>query len=729
MGSSDRFDGAFLTSTAAGAHRRLGKRWSHARRAASFAVLAAGLPVFAAICPMAGKPTFGAEPQMLIDTTCEDPGFNERNFEIDKVSQATLTVKATGQQISYTQVDGHFNPTQTQASLPAGVSSSPTTVRHGVTWLFPAKQFWHNRFFEAVYPLAMSQSYIGDPTFEFTHGGYVVNVRPGSPNVGYRVDAAAAKLAKAYANKLYSNSGRIYGYIYGISGGSIQTMGAVESTTGVWDGAMPTSLAIDALSLHSFMWDSLYMMAVPPAQRDSIAKAVRTGATTDIYSGLNSEQHAVLDELLNAGYGRRALENGFWVFSLPFYTGGGLASIDPTYEDDFWSKPGYEGANPPSFLRAAKVDGVATIATINHDAQNAPTSITFDPATVPAMGSMGSEGLQFYVYAADGKTRTVGPSGSSLNRDLKGPILTLKGPNDPVMLNALSVGGRIRINNRYLLALCFYPRHDIVTNGDPAYKQYLNADGASKYPQRSVPAWQMNSLATQGGTLETGNIKFKTFIMENLLDPNSYPYTASFYHSRILKVLGQTRANEMVRIYYNDNANHADLFEIKGDNNGFLVGFGGIWLHALEDLVNWVEKGMPPAPSTRFSVDEHNQVSIPTPASKRGGIQPVVTLSVNGEDHATVGVNQAVKLTGKIETPPNTGTVLQYDWYLGDGPVKYETPTVLQVPQELVNVSRTVSFPKAGTYELTLRATAQRVGNSDYWTNLQNLARVQIVVR
>jgi hypothetical protein len=95
------------------------------------------------------------------------------------------------------------------------------------------------------------------------------------------------------------------------------------------------------------------------------------------------------------------------------------------------------------------------------------------------------------------------------------------------MLNALSVGGRIRINNRYLLALCFYPRHDIVTNGDPAYKQYLNADGASKYPQRSVPAWQMNSLATQGGTLETGNIKFKTFIMENLLDPNSYPYTAS----------------------------------------------------------------------------------------------------------------------------------------------------------------------------------------------------------
>ena len=217
-------------------------------RAWVFLALASALPTTAAVCPSPGKPVLGAEPQILIDANCEDTGFNERNFVIDKVSQATLTVKGTGQQIPYTQVDAHFNPTQKQASLPAGVRSSPTTVRHGVTWLFPAKPFWQNRFFDAVYPLPMSQSYIGDPTFEFTHGGYVVNVRPGSPNVGYRVDAAAAKLGKAYANKLYGNSAQIFGYIYGISGGSIQTMGAVESTTGVWDGAMPTSLATDGLS-------------------------------------------------------------------------------------------------------------------------------------------------------------------------------------------------------------------------------------------------------------------------------------------------------------------------------------------------------------------------------------------------------------------------------------------------------------------------------------------------
>ncbi|MBV8890492.1 MAG: hypothetical protein JO266_00690 [Acidobacteria bacterium] len=239
----------------------------------------------------------------------------------------------------------------------------------------------------------------------------------------------------------------------------------------------------------------------------------------------------------------------------------------------------------------------------------------------------------------------------------------------------------------------------------------------------------MNSLSTQGGTPETGNIKFKTIIMENLLDNRSFPYTASFYHSQIVKTVGPARADQMVRIYYNDNANHADLFEIQGDDKGFTVSFGGIWLQALIDLTNWVEKGVAPAPSTRYSVDEHNQVSVPTRAAERGGIQPVVTLTVNGTDHASVGVNQAVTLTGKIEAPPNTGKVVQYDWYLGGSPVKYEAPTVLPTPQPIVNVTRAVSFPKPGVYELTLRAAAQRDGVSAVWTNMQNLARVQIIVQ
>jgi hypothetical protein len=54
---------------------------------------------------------------------------------------------------------------------------------------------------------------------------------------------------------------------------------------------------------------------------------------------------------------------------------------------------------------------------------------------------------------------------------------------------------------------------------------------------------------------------------------------------------------------------------------------------------------------------------------------------------------------------------------------------VLPTPQSLVEVTRTVTFPKPGVYEVTLRATAQRNGTSDFWTNMQNLARVQVLVQ
>jgi hypothetical protein len=192
-----------------------------------------------------------------------------------------------------------------------------------------------------------------------------------SPNVGYRVSAAAAKLAKAYANKLYGNTGRIYGYMYGQSGGSVQTIGAAEGTTGVWDGLVPVVIATDALNVHSFMWDALYALVVPEGKRQSIADAAAPGSGRDIYAGLTSDERAVLDELLNAGFPRNVLE------TMPFSAGivtlgaSAMRSYDPSYEEEFWSKPGYEGINPPPYLQAAKVDGFATITSITRNAERA----------------------------------------------------------------------------------------------------------------------------------------------------------------------------------------------------------------------------------------------------------------------------------------------------------------------------------------------------------------------
>lgn len=703
----------------------------------AIAAMLTAQPANAGQCLFIGSPQQGVEPPLAVDATCVDPDYNAGTFVVESTTRKSLTLP-TKEEIAYTEVKGHFPATHSRDTLMPGATGGPTLAQHGVTWKFPDKAHFSNRFLQNVYPIGGG---FVDPAFAFTHGAYIVGVTPGTPSVGYRVDAAAAKLAKEYANKLYGDTGRIYGYIYGVSGGSVQTIGAAEGTTGVWDGALPISIATHSLNVHSFPWDGLYALAVPEAKRKAIAAAAAPESGKDIHEGLTAEETAVLDELLNAGFSRRALENNQFSLAMTTILAGGLPTTDPTYEDDFWTKPGYEGSNPPTYLKAAKVDGFATITAIHRNEAGEPTGVELDPATIPALGTIGDTGLQYYVYAPDATTRYVGPSGGSLVGALKGNIFTITKPvqsgfipagppTDPALLKGLTVGGKIRINNRFLLAVCFYPRHTALNNANPAYKQYRKADGTWKYPQRPVSIAFTSTASTTGGLVESGAVRFKTIIMENTVDPNSYPYVGSFYHSQIRRTLGAAKADQMARIYYNDNADHASFGDIRGTDASMLVGFGGLVHQALLDLANWAEKGVTPAPSTRFTIDPMNQVVLARDVQVRQGLQPVVTLSANGAGYAEVKAGQAVMLSGTITVPPGRGKVMQYDWYLGEKlPVAYEAPVVLAKPQAGVKVSRELSFNTPGSYLVTLRALAQRNGIADPTTSLQNLARVRIVVR
>ncbi|MBW8783085.1 MAG: PKD domain-containing protein, partial [Novosphingobium sp.] len=122
---------------------------------------------------------------------------------------------------------------------------------------------------------------------------------------------------------------------------------------------------------------------------------------------------------------------------------------------------------------------------------------------------------------------------------------------------------------------------------------------------------------------------------------------------------------------------------------------------------------------------------LPVGARERHGLQPVIHLKVNGQERAEVAVNQPVRLEGRIEMPPRTGKIVQYDWYLGGSDFTYEPATKLAKPAMVANPTRTVSFPTAGEYLITLRTFAQRDGVHDTTnpTLLQNLARVRVVVR
>ncbi|TAP45843.1 hypothetical protein [Arthrobacter sp. S39] len=681
-------------------------------------------------------------------------------------SQQLVYTDATGRVIPYTEVKGHFPATNTRATLPPGVRNSATLNQHDITWRFPAKEFWQNRSFQQTYPipgtgpLDLNEVDLG---FAFSSGAFTVRVNPGNPNGGYRVNAAATKLAKNYANQLYGNSSPINSYLWGQSGGSAQALGAAEGTTGVWAGVIPCVIATTGLIVHSFQWQALYALAVPLDKRSEVRQAAEVGSGRSIYEGLDTEQRSVLDELLQGGFPRAGLGTALTLDlptggeipvgdatvgsavgpfpgvagpSLVFGPGGqNIRVVDPTYEDDFWAKPGYAGANPPNYLKAAKVDGFATVTDVVRDAQGVPTALKFDPATVPALGSIGASHLQYYVYDAAGTTRTID------NSDPSNPVFTLTGtldtttgtlalpvntnvlsattPNSKVLLDALDVGDKIRINNRYFLSQVYYPRHSILNNGNPAYNQYKDNTGKPIYPQRDVQFVPLSSAGAMGGITETGNIKTKVMVMENLADANSYPYVAGFYQQQVQKSLGKRKADEMFRVYFQENGGHSNTGLVQGIFNQMVL-----------DLVDWAEKGITPKPSSNYTIDTMNQIVQPIGAVDRKGLQPVIHLSANGGERAEAGLLQPVNISATIEMPPTTGKIVQYNWTIERQgvPAINEPATVLASPNEKVTLSRQMTFAIPGEYVISLNTTADRNGTSGTSTPLQNLDRVRVVV-
>ncbi|MDE2442226.1 MAG: hypothetical protein KGP14_14505, partial [Betaproteobacteria bacterium] len=553
--------------------------------------------------------------------------------------------------------------------------------------------------------------------------------------------AAATKVAKAYARRLYRDSGKIFSYFWGCSGGGIVSMAAAENTVGVWDGVQPQCMGPTGIAtFHSFHWQAHYTMAIPQAKRDAIAAAAVPGGTGDIYAGLNDEEKSVLNEFISAGYPLPIIGNHFKNL-VPLVDPIDIRLADPTYEEDFWTKPGYAGANPPNYLKAALIDGYATVTGITRDAAGVPTAVQFDPATVPKLGVTGDSYLEFFLYSPDGKTRTVDPErvtgepGDNLRRfglmgklDTATGLMTLGGTtknvfgnvlqirNSKMLLDALQVGSKVRINNRFILAMYYYPRYSNIA-GMRSYDQYRNADGSAKYPQRQDLRVLLGpNYRTMGGRNETGAIKTKVMIIEGRSDNLSWPLFNVSYAEQIQRTLGKSKANSMMRFYLHDNGRHA-------------VGGGepGIFQQSMQDMMAWVEKGKAPPPSTTYTI-RNGQVIPPDNAAERHGLQPVMNLTANGVARATVGVGQPVTLAAKLEMPPKTGMIVQYSWTIAG---TADPMTVVQTPVPLVNVNRTVSFDKPGTYVVRLTVNGQRDGLVDpaNQTLLNNFQEVRVVVQ
>jgi hypothetical protein len=630
-------------------------------------------------------------------TDFEDPVYNKPVID----NQEDLTSP-----VPHRKVSGHFDGTPKK-----------------FTFYLPPKKQWQGRFFQLVYPLQVESAKDEDIAFGADSGAYTVQTNGG---VGYRVDAAAAVFSRKVAADYYGTSRRIYGYIYGGSGGSYQTIGAIENTTGVWDGAVPFIPGTPASVPNSFTVRALARLVLRD-KATSIADAFSPGGSGDPAPGLDSVERAMLLEASRMGVPPRAWEEYDYVLGLSdpdglLGLGGIVRSLDPSYADDFWSLSGYLGTERSplgDIIRGARIDHTATITAVTRDAQSVPTSLRLD--SVPSDPS--TTGLDHALYSADGKTK-FGPLTGKLDRETK--VLTLADGNSKEVLDAIAEGDQLRTDNRWFLALHAYHRHTVPTRpGFYAYDQYRGADGRPRYPQRAVNVPAQVSQSTSGGGLHTGKVNGKVIALPNLLDTDAYPWPGDWYRARVKESMGD-RFADTFRVWFTDYADHREG-AVTGPRATRVIPFTGILQQALLDVSAWAEKGVAPARSTRYSVDD-TQIEVARSAAKRRGIQPVVDLTADGTDRVEVPAGRPVTFRARIEVPPGAGQVVAAEWDLaGTGTF---TPAPIGAPKQAVEVSVTHTYTKPGTYFPALRGTAHRDGDSGaQFGRIPNLGRMRVVVR
>lgn len=651
---------------------------------------------------------------MFIMATCVDPELN-RPY-IDARRPGTITDSRTGITVGYTYVHGGFTGSKVRFAL-----------------YFPAPGKYRGRFFQTTYPtIGQEDAAPGCPqigtsacsiVFALSNGAYVVSsnnaggVPAGGALAPYRANAAAAKYSRIVARQLYGAASRPRGYIYGASGGGYQTVGSMENTSGVWDGAVPMVFGVPN-AIPSFMTVQLLALRVLKDKLPQIADAMAPGGSGDPYADLSPEQRSILKEATQLGAPLRGWwqyatlnGGGFWAVE------GGVRAIDRNYAADFWTKPGYEGGEPS--VRAARIRYDTTVASLGAAKELILSSV---------------------------------PSGDLLNADLEitsGPkagqsVQILKIAGNKVTVTAdigIAAGATVRLDNSWVIALQYYQRHQIPGRHMYGWDQYLDANGAPRYPQRSVLVGPILN-ASSAGSAASGNFHGKMIMVESAMDVMAYPWSADWYRRQAQAAQGANLADNY-RVWYMDNADHGpDLsgyeagvgFKGATSASDHIVGYLGEVEQALLDLDAWVSKGVPPPASSNYRIDADNQVQLAASADQLHGVQPVVVLTAKAGAHLVsngkvdVAAGEPLTFSAEAETPPGAGKIVKAEWdFEGAGSFTERRP--LAHPGGKVVLGESYTFTNPGTYFPVVRVTSQRTGDAATPFGLvQNLARIRVVV-
>lgn len=600
---------------------------------------------------------------------------------------------------------------------------------------FPPKHdvTWGGRFFQYAFPAQSEDATDEAVGFALDSQAYAVQVTGAR---GFHAEAAAARFSRTVAARYYGDGPRrIYGYLYGGSGGSLQVIGAMEGSKGIWDGAVPFVQAIPISAPNNLSIRAMASLVLRGKATD-IEKALAPGGSGDPLALLNAVERDVLREVTRLGVPIQAWED-FSTASdtktLANLTSEVIRVIDPTYADDFWIKPGYLGTEKSALgdiFRNATVSFEAIVEETVTDGAGIPVSMILETTHgLPPPKAWVNEFYDFTILAPNGSI--LGVLAGKFDRITKTATINSSinsSSNTQYLPWSLAKGAKVRVDNQWSLAMRAYYRHQVPDGaGFYGFDQLRKPDGSPKFPQRQIDASRKISEGTTGGATHSGRIYGKIIVIQNLMDSDAFPWHADWYRSQVKGTLG-TRFDDNYRLWYNENTEHNyDGPEGTRNRGALVVQYRGICQQALRDLSAWVEEGTPPPSSTSYRVAEDSSIRMPASAAERGGIQPTVRLAVEGGRCFEAQVGQSVTFRATVSAPPGAGKVVSVEWdFFGQG---CYAPGSLAAPGETVDVSASFTYQKEGAYIVGLRATSQREGDSStVYARVMNLDRISVKV-
>ncbi|HEY1926421.1 MAG TPA: hypothetical protein VGG92_03065 [Caulobacteraceae bacterium] len=612
---------------------------------------------------------------------------------------------------------------------------------------FPPKEAYGGRFFQPLQavsgsensaPMSMNQAFGFD--FAIASGGYLVESNQGARNMfggSAEANAAVAQYSRTIAVEMYGPH-RPYGYVYGGSGGAFKTLGCVENFADVWDGSIPFVHGTP-VSIPYFFTVQAHAMRVLGPKFPQIVEALEPGGSGDMYAGLTGEEADALREVTRFGFPPRAWFN---FRRIAFgYTGvfttlvDRIVDGDPTYFDDFWTKPGYLGFDPPESLAKARVQHATRIGGLIMPDEARALGLPLTMATAQTQSGVsfpaalkledlppgnlqgaairvlsgGAEGHQFYVAGV-----------------VRDAVMIGFGQGHFQAMAQLKVGDEVVVDNSIYLATQTYHRHQIPSPEYPAWDQYKGPDGEPLYPQRPLLP---GPESLSGGATQNGQFHGKMIVMQALLDEAAYPWSGAWYRKRVEAALGP-EIDDRYRLWFVENAMHTTQAVAPGEPRPVattrVISYQGVLQQALRDLAAWVEQDIAPPLSSGYRVED-GQVVLAASAADRKGVQPVVTLTANGGAKALVKVGETVEFEAVVEAPPGAGVIAAVDWDF-EGAGDFSEESDLGSPSPHASMRKTYAFAQSGTYFPAVRASVRRAENDSLYARPKNLGRVRVVV-